>query len=88
MAISFVKKDKKRTIFVLIVILVSIVISFVFWQLFFRIFDLTSFEEINIPSENVEINFEVLEKVQELQPFFLVEPYTEEVGREAPFTPY
>lgn len=99
MAIVFTKEKKKHNVLIVVFIFLIVIIAFIFWQGFSRKTITVFLEKLPEPPKEIKINFEVLRKIREFQPFAEIEPFkiippTEddpvgrEAGRENPFLPY
>ena len=104
MAIIFTKKKKNRNIFLIISFVVIGACLILIGQIFFKK-EFISFPTVSLPPtiQEVKINFDVLEKMEEFQPFTLIQPLERststspetgevvdglEAGRSNPFIPY
>ena len=104
MAIIFTKKKQNRNIFLTIsFIIIGICLVFLGQMLLNK--EIISFPVVSIPPtvQEVKINFDILEKMEEFQPFVLIQPLEKststspetgevvdglEAGRSNPFIPY
>lgn len=89
MAITFIQQ-KKRQKYLLIILGVLIAISsLVVWQMFFAKQESTPVNKV-LKKPEVKINFDALKNpiFDKLTPFKPITPFSEETGRDNPFSPY
>lgn len=89
MAITFIEKRRRLRYLFPILAIVILITAIVLWQGFF-VEEKPVLPPIEIPTKKIEIDFETLKNpfLEELQPFEVIPPFEEEVGRENPFISY
>ena len=92
MAIIFTSpKGKKRALFWGISAFLTFILAIVFFAVFPPEFkEQTKFASEDVTVPDLEVNLDILTstKVNKLEPFLNIEPQTENIGRNEPFTPY
>lgn len=100
MAIVFIKQKKRQNVLIIVFALVIIISVIILWQGFFKEeTPLFPGEVFLPPAKEIKIDFGVLEKIKEFQPFPEIKPFEKipatedepggiEIGRENPFFPY
>jgi hypothetical protein len=94
MAIKFIQAEKKRQVYLILILVGMVLVTIlVLWQ-GHRLQDLVSIiprsssENLNLPRyPEISIDFDVLERkdLKELTPFAEIAPFDKEAGRENPF---
>jgi len=90
MAVNFIKERKKQRYLIIGFGIMLVVIIVILWSGYFKKEKPITIPVSTVLSEEIKINFEVLENsfLKELQPFVKISPFVGEKGRKNPFTPY
>jgi len=101
MAIVFTKQRRSQRILIIVSLLIIVISAIVLGQMFLKKEVPYVPPELSLPpAREIKINFDVLEKIKQFQPFVEIQPLKEvtpteeegveevKIGRENPFLPY